>query len=277
MTQVSTKKNCGRVSDYPFIITNSFGALVANKAVICGGNAGAVVTSVCYAYDPNNNAWDYAGAMAQERTRAAAATMSGDKMLVAGGKSGENLLKTTEIFDGSNFAAGPDIPVSVTEHCLVRLAGEKFFLAGGRTSASEASTKAWILDMRSRTWQKVPDLNIGRRNPMCGKTVDGEVFVAGGEGSAESQDSVEIFSPDTSSWRLGASIPAKAPQGKVVAFRRRFLALGVKGASLYEYIVSPRSQEHWMKRTDTVTTSFVTAAFKVPDEWCFEDKPKKGD
>ena len=71
---------------------------------------------------------------------------------------------------------------------------------------------------------------------------------------------------------MGASIPASAKKGKVVPYKTRFLALGVKDASLYEYIVSPKSQEHWMKRTDTFTTSGVSSAFKVPDEWCISDK-----
>ena len=86
---------------------------------------------------------------------------------------------------------------------------------------------------------------------------------------------MEFFSLSGRSWRLGASIPAKAKAGHAVAFRGRFLALGVGDASLYEYVVSPRDQGHWMKRTDTVGTKGVTTAVKVPDGWCVQKKPKK--
>lgn len=179
--QVNTKKNCDPISDYPFVLYNTFGALVDGKVVVCGGDSGAVVTAVCHAYDHATNEWDYAGAMARKRTRATAVSMSGGaKMLVAGGTNGGELLQSTEIYSGGRFSAGPEMPLALAHQCLVWVGGNKYFMAGGTTSEMEASTKAWILDMDTQGWTKVPDLNIGRKNPMCGKTADGEVFVAGG-------------------------------------------------------------------------------------------------
>ena len=179
--QVNTKKDCAGVSDYPFVLYNTFGALVDGKVVVCGGHSGDVVTAVCHAFDPAANEWDYAGAMARKRTRATAVTMGGGgaKMLVAGGTDGGELLPSTEIYSGGSFTPGPEMPTALAHQCLVWVGGSKYFMAGGTTSEMEASTKAWILDVDTGGWEAMPDLNIGRKNPMCGKTADGEVFVGG--------------------------------------------------------------------------------------------------
>ena len=59
----------------------------------------------------------------------AAASQSPTGLMVTGGRSGNDWLSTTQIFDGETFTLGTDIPVKTSGHCQV-YTGTAVYIAG---------------------------------------------------------------------------------------------------------------------------------------------------
>jgi N-acetylneuraminic acid mutarotase len=168
-------------ADMPFAAGSSASAVIGGQVYVAGGIVGTSTTSQAARYNPATNTWSPIASMPQARNHAASAT-DGTKLYVFGGRgpgSGDanvvaNGFDTVEVYD----------PVT--------------------------NTWASSLDPGST----IPPLPQARGG--MGKAVffDGEFYVMGGEtltgAGATSNgvyDRVDIYSPATQTWRIGAPMP----------------------------------------------------------------------
>ena len=79
---------------------------------------------------------------------------------------GGDFLTSSEILkDGSISKPGPNLPVGVVHHCLVKLNGTHIFLIGGQTSDDSYSSKTWTYSWILDRWTPQDDLIKGTSWP----------------------------------------------------------------------------------------------------------------
>ena len=142
------------------------------------------------------------GSMASPRAHAAA-TLVGDRILVAGGSAFAGVClptDTAELFDPATgtFAAADPLNDTRCEARAVTLNDGRALIVGG---AGEGTATAEVYDPVSGEFAPVGPLGTPR---ILGFTVtllaDGRVLVAGGEGAAGTNDAAEIFDPSTNTF-----------------------------------------------------------------------------
>ena len=134
-----------------------------------------------------------------------------DLLWVTGGYGGNlEFLSSTELIGPSGPVPGPELPIEVEQHCLVRLDETRVMLIGGfDNTAYETSANTHIYNFETASWSNGPALNQARKLLGCGafksaahggKTM---VVVAGGYFL---MDSVEFWDPTGSEgWIEGKS------------------------------------------------------------------------
>ena len=60
----------------------------------------------------------------------AAASVVGQGLIVSGGHSGRGYLSSTEIFTDGQWTDGPDLPVTMADHCQVTSSKDGVIVAG---------------------------------------------------------------------------------------------------------------------------------------------------
>jgi N-acetylneuraminic acid mutarotase len=176
---VANRWTTGR--DMPFAAGSSATALIGGRVYVAGGIVGSTTTNRVARYDPTTDTWTELAPMPQGRNHAASAT-DGTRMFVAGGRG-------VGSGDGNTVANGFDTL-------------QVFDPATGawRTSATPGSGLAPLPQARGG----------------MGKAVftGGELYVIGGEtqtgAGATSRNvyqRVDIYNPQTNSWRLGTPMP----------------------------------------------------------------------
>ena len=108
-------------------------------------------------------------------------------------------LSSSELIGPGGASEGPELPIELTQHCMVRLDESRVMMIGGFDNTNyETSANTHIYDFDSGTWSNGPALNQARKLLGCGsfssaahggKTM---VVVAGGYFL---MDSVEFWDP----------------------------------------------------------------------------------
>ena len=119
--------------------------------------------------------------------------------MTGGYGGGGQWLSSSELIGPGVSSEGPQLPIEVEEHCLVRLDETRVMMIGGFDNTNyETSANTHIYDFGSFTWSNGPALNTARKLLGCGtfrsaahggKTM---VVVAGGYFL---MDSVEFWDP----------------------------------------------------------------------------------
>jgi len=170
----------------------------------------------CKQYFPEENIWKTIPETKFVSEREfAAGTLFEDKWVVQGGNaydadSDDYIdLETTEVWTpGSEgeWEEYPDFksPMAVSQHCFLTL-NNKLMQIGGM--ASLVYTRKCFLD-----GAEVASLNSPRTNHACA-VFQGQVWVAGGNSEGGDQDVVEIYDPDTDTWRDdGPKLPTESSE-----------------------------------------------------------------
>ena len=102
---------------------------------------------------------------------------------------------------------GPDLPVTIEDHCVVNSDNEmKAFIIGGNGNGV-VSSATHIFSFDDQTWQQGPSLIEGRYFHACGILKDGNdyiIVVAGGAGETTYLSSVELYNLRSgTSWYAG--------------------------------------------------------------------------
>ncbi|WP_159085105.1 Kelch repeat-containing protein [Planctomonas deserti] len=164
-------------ADMPFAAGSSSSALIGGRVYVAGGIVGSTTTTRVARFDPVANTWTEIAPMPQGRNHAASAT-DGTRMYVAGGRGPGS-------GDGNSVANGFDT-----------------------LQVYDPATNTWRSSATSGSGlAPLPQARGGMGKAVFSK---GEMFVLGGEtatgAGATSQrvyDRVDIYNPQTGTWRLG--------------------------------------------------------------------------
>lgn len=204
------------IQDYPLTITDAVGGWLENRAVVCGGfcRQKKMYYNECYKMDPSVGNWSQIEPMPSPRAGAAAVVI-GKKLFITGGQTEPFLMtKTTVVWDGDTWDQGPDLPISLTDHCAVQLDDRTTLIAGGRQRNNNdpfVSRRSWLYDWDSEKWTEVGPMNWPRIDHSCAVVADDngiEVGAVGGTSSLNAQltspelQKMEIFDLKTKTWRL---------------------------------------------------------------------------
>jgi len=162
----------------------------------------AVTSAQVLFLDANTGRWIPGPPLRHPRAAGAAAVV-GDKIVVAGGRTGnpEQLVAQTEVFDGNNWHDGDPIPVP-GDHLAAASDPNYLYTVGGRTfTAGSNTTSVQRYDPAANRWTILPDTP----EPISGAgaaIVDGQLIIAGGEGTTTVSATVRAFdlTSPTATW-----------------------------------------------------------------------------
>ncbi|MBS1786963.1 MAG: hypothetical protein JST85_04540 [Acidobacteria bacterium] len=218
------------------------------KLLIAGGSGDgtdAGATNNAFLYDPKTGDWTETGAMKFARKGHFAVLLQSGKVLVAGGKSGNNFLTTAELYDPVSGAWTQTGSLTKARHraaaTLLSYASSSggtsrngFALAiGGESDGGAILNTAEVFNPSTGTW-KATSTNLIRPRLAHSVTLlsNGEVMVAGGYSAAnEPMTTVEIYDPLTDKWRLTNSLKtARAGHSSTLLTNGKVIVVGGIGA-----------------------------------------------
>jgi N-acetylneuraminic acid mutarotase len=201
-----------------------------NQVVLIGGfvtrGGDSVASSQVLFFDDSAGHWQKGPSLQHPRAAGAAAVV-GDKIVVVGGRTGtpEQLVSQTEIFDGTAWHDGKDIPVP-GDHLTAASDRSYLYAVGGRRFISRNDTNAvQRYEPATDQWTRLPSLP----KPVSGAgaaIVGGQLLVAGGENTVPAVVSTVLAYDLTASTASWTALPSLT-QG------RHGLAVTAVGHTLY--------------------------------------------
>ena len=76
------------------------------------------------------------------------------------------------------MSPGPNLPDDINQHCLTKVNETHFFLAGGYTSNSGNSKKAYMINFVTQQWTTLPDMSFSRVMASC-QRIPEDILVIG--------------------------------------------------------------------------------------------------
>ena len=114
--------------DYPISVYGATGALIGEKAIICGG--ASPHTDECYAITATNA--QLLTRMTNKRYYAASAKITSTSFIVTGGYDGANILSSSEIIDSDgSVTPGPELPLPLYQHSMININDTFMLIIGG--------------------------------------------------------------------------------------------------------------------------------------------------
>ncbi len=256
--------------------------------VVCGGRFGGYYSHSDKCYIVGNST--KVASMHSKRSSAAALAIDSDKTLwITGGLTATSYpdiyVNSTEFvyFDGREANQGPDLPLPLARHCMVRINQKWAMLIGGyQGNLIDYEHSTWLFDFVEQKWTPGPNMTHGKSNAACGLIRDsstGEtmVVVAGGFGDSESihhlTNSTELWILESESWIPGPDLPIliESAAGVTSSNGRHFIVVGGGGAhseelfDLYKLQCFRRKCE-WNKMKQELTVARKGAvAMLLPD------------
>jgi N-acetylneuraminic acid mutarotase len=182
------------------------------KVLIAGGADHELGHSIIYKsveiYDPQTAQWTPVADMGIGRYGAQAILLTdGTVLLSAGMGDGQNVV-VSEIYDPKT-GLWTNTGSLNTQHgafcAAISLANGRVLLAGGLDESGTSHVKATeIYDPKSRVWERIGDMNVGRDTFSMTLMEDGKVLVAGGESDLGKTNSAEILDLATGVWTPAA-------------------------------------------------------------------------
>ena len=199
--------SCLKPPDFSFANPMSLiGTFLNGEPIICGFHG---QESFCHGLDFKNQVWKvYNYSLLEQRSQAASVALENGSWVIFGGQKYSEqipvLLNTSEILIGSKFHFGPQLPLPMSGHCIVKFDKEQIFIAGGY--GQPFSKQAHTLQINynlSNIWHSIKPMNEGRYGHVCGRILtlfnDVQIVAAGGL----RVDKVEIYLFRKKSWING--------------------------------------------------------------------------
>ncbi len=242
---------CSRDGDLDFSL-EAFGSVTLlhkNFIYSCGGLINGQVTSVCYQIDPSVIVWTASETLSLSEPRmfpAITLSATGD-WIISGGYNDEPseskhvTSRGMEIVNERVQRKERDMPISLSQHCIVHLHCYYYFYAGGTSIVSNlALPSAYYQHVKTGNYHKLKPMKVARSNHVCfaepGKGKHKKIYVVGGRNWIE-QDGVltenilrstEIFDTETETWSDGPDLPTPLAYATVVSTPLAVFILGGK-------------------------------------------------
>lgn len=192
--------------------------LPSGHVFIAGGSDNGVnAYSTTHLYDPFTDTWSMGPALATARRGHNAAVLANGQVLVSGGVNPADLeLTSAELLDlgapGFNVTA-PALQDWRSHYAVVLLDGRVLFAGGHGAEPAHARTQATLYDAENtvNAWPATTPLLTASAWGTATLLEDGRVLVVGGRSGAPGDPAgakrVQLFSPQTESWRYGPELP----------------------------------------------------------------------
>ena len=190
---------------------NGFGGLLNGHMVIyCGGfyNTQDHPNADCFVSDLNNNEgwWPYQYLLTYPRVSAASVVINETILFISGGTINGSLSNTTEFVTLDGSTLGPQMPIALENHCMVKLNDSMVAIIGGPTPYQN---QLYFLDLNTMKWTAKPDLYSNIELFGCSIFYFQEnpfIMVAGGEFNGFVYNSVDIFDVANKVWFEGPNL-----------------------------------------------------------------------
>lgn len=172
-----------------------------------------------YEYKVAADKWVKHPGMQARRSRGGAASILRGSLIfvVAGNRGGHGPhSKSVPWVDAFNWKTKkwlrkrfPDMPDSGRDHVGGAMVKGKMCIAGGRNGGTERFFReniasVYCFDFKKRAWLRMRNLPSPRAGANTGKTCDGRMMVAGGEGDGKGYGRVDLF--DGNIWKRGPNL-----------------------------------------------------------------------
>ncbi|MGI5129067.1 DUF1668 domain-containing protein [Pseudonocardia sp. CA-107938] len=186
-----------------------------------GAQLNAIQNVKVYALQSQN--WTELPPMPGPRVAGGAVTI-GNRIVLVGGQANNQLVTTTDVFDGKVWKQGAPMPTP-REHLAVVTDGRYLYAIGGRAMSSDKNSDAVErYDPERNVWDKLAALPTPRGGSSA-VFVDNRIVVAGGEAPATTIDRVDQYDVATNTW---SPLPAMRTP-------RHGLALAAVGTTVYAF------------------------------------------
>jgi len=131
----------------------------------------------------------------------------GEEMIIGGYRYKDEKPVTSTLILKDGWIEGPAMPMPLVDFCLVKMNETHLLIIGGGNEDEYPHSKVFMFD--GSTFKPMSGLLQPRAVMGCSLNSEGEVVVAGGMGprvdggdpDGEPMDSVEIYHPDSDTWR----------------------------------------------------------------------------
>jgi len=216
---------CDSLVDFPETGGFSSGGYAHGKIITCGGILSGNPSKKCYYYSENK--WEIFGDLTDAKGYHDSAILPNGNLWVTGGYNVNYHLSSTDIIDQDfNVKQGPELPFTVSDHCIVNWNISHMLLTGGDGGSFRRNT--WYFDLQNEIWTPGPSMNYGRYKHGCVSFEDTErnkkVMVIGSKLSSVASSTAELFDGD--SWTVLDDLPVGIVYAKTVAYKSKVIVTG---------------------------------------------------
>jgi non-specific serine/threonine protein kinase len=201
-----------------------------------GGNVLAAASARVLILNKTHTGWINGPALHHARAAGAAAVV-GHKIVVVGGRTGasQQLVKPTEIFDGTSWHDAAAIPVP-GNHLAAASDGTYLYAVGGHKITETSNTAAvQRFDPGTGQWTQLPPMPAAASG-LGAAIVGGQLITVGGDNATTVFNTVRTYNLATKAWSTLAHLPAARTGMSVTAYRNILYA--VDGAAQPGHIAS---------------------------------------
>jgi non-specific serine/threonine protein kinase len=215
------------VPDLPMPLHHAMAATYGGEVVVMGGwiprggDLAAISSDRVFAL--RGQRWVPLPSMKAPRVAGAAAVL-GDRLVVTGGQANNELVSSTEVFDGKEWRVVADIPTP-REHLAAGSDGRYVYAVGGRELDPGLNLTALErYDPRSDSWERLPDMP-SALGGLGAAVVEGRLVAVGGETSTDVLGTTLVYDIARERWSAGAPLSTPRHGMTVVGFGDTVYAL----------------------------------------------------
>ncbi|WP_317493079.1 kelch repeat-containing protein [Haloechinothrix sp. LS1_15] len=258
-----------RAADLPEQRGEVASAVAGGELFIIGGLAGVGRTSqAVHAYDPDEDGWRQAPDLPEARHHAAAAELDGTIYVTGGAESITDWTPRAEVWTlepgAQRWESVAPMPEGRQGHAMVAL-DDRLHVVGGEGPTTEVLTFT-----PGEGWERGAPLG-DNRDHLRAVARDGEVWALGGRTSGL-LDWVDVYEPDTGTWRAGPSLPEPMSAMAVGTLGDAIHVVDgedpslVTGGIIDRHLVLPPDEEEWEEALDSVLAVHGAGYGVIDDE-----------
>lgn len=195
-----------------------------------------VSTDKLFIYDPNEDTWTEGSPLPSPRGALTAEVINGTIYAVGGVNKDHQPVNTNEAYDIKTNTWTTREPIPGPKHHVASAVvdGELYVLGGrlfGNGEPSEINESLtnfddnWRYDPEKNKWTSLEPMSI-KRSGFTATSLNGQIYVFGGQGTEGSYNSVERYDPITNKWYGEPVMPTERSGSASVAYKDRIYVFG---------------------------------------------------